>query len=756
MLRLGAMLLGALCIVWTVFYGPWTITGASTAFLILVSMHDSPAILCIAMTVGFLLVFLHKTRNIRCSCRCRCGLRSRGTLDAVDLAAAEFQPDATLHFPCTYEHPPFPPPPAPVLPKPPPPGKRQRKNSNPRNSGNKKIRVANVRKGCIMGKPTEGTLNKIPGPKPNPDAPTNKKKRTQKKNKALSLKNKLKLEECVWRTSHHGGKRSSNNTYFCCSKKCNHMWATEAGGVKDMAFLISQYRNYYHSLTDSQKALFWDQHTYYDGYKKHLNGEQLKKNGRHYKYVLEPFDLMRAQLQAAAYSKTAFAPMDRGDMGLVCVRMLMFVTGGHNDTSNQHYIRRNFHSHGGTIPPEMMDCGLSNVRSAYTDRPKPKAVSARNWLMSQGKLALLDPTKDVSILPYRTAQSTHAFYIFLHEYEAGKEWVPDALQAWKLADEGCQQEQDHTENDLAHSCDVELGVLQEQSWEDDLDPVEQEEAAAREKALNKKVKYRYGNKSCGVVDASKPEDPELASYSHFCNVWREDEHLRKIICREYLPFAKCNFCIRQRQNAERLRTEDEIKIHHEQLKDHLAEVRREKMAYYSNRARARRTPDNIMSMIIDGADQSKYDLPHFKDRSHLLSEARRLKMHVYGALVHGPKGGAHAFIIPDHEHQGHNTTIQVIHSILVSHLKKHKKLPPILKLQLDNTTKQNKGQYLYGYLNLLVEFGVFEDVEVSFLPVGHTHEDIDQFFSRISVYLKYHARCTKFPYSSCVNVSGDC
>jgi hypothetical protein len=33
-------------------------------------------------------------------------------------------------------------------------------------------------------------------------------------------------------------------------------------------------------------------------------------------------------------------------------------------------------------------------------------------------------------------------------------------------------------------------------------------------------------------------------------------------------------------------------------------------------------------------------------------------------------------------------------------------------------------------------------IEVSFLPVGHTHEDIDQFFSRIAVYLHYHNAIT--------------
>ena len=33
---------------------------------------------------------------------------------------------------------------------------------------------------------------------------------------------------------------------------------------------------------------------------------------------------------------------------------------------------------------------------------------------------------------------------------------------------------------------------------------------------------------------------------------------------------------------------------------------------------------------------------------------------------------------------------------------------------------------------------VFKKIIVSFLPVGHTHEDIDQFFSRLAVYLRSH------------------
>ena len=41
-----------------------------------------------------------------------------------------------------------------------------------------------------------------------------------------------------------------------------------------------------------------------------------------------------------------------------------------------------------------------------------------------------------------------------------------------------------------------------------------------------------------------------------------------------------------------------------------------------------------------------------------------------------------------------------------------------------------------AYCNMLVDLGVFERVELNFLPVGHTHCDVDQLFSRIAVALR--------------------
>ena len=40
-----------------------------------------------------------------------------------------------------------------------------------------------------------------------------------------------------------------------------------------------------------------------------------------------------------------------------------------------------------------------------------------------------------------------------------------------------------------------------------------------------------------------------------------------------------------------------------------------------------------------------------------------------------------------------------------------------------------------GYLCHLVEEKVFDKIKLSFLMVGHTHEDVDQMFSRYSICL---------------------
>ncbi|KAL3693963.1 hypothetical protein R1sor_007614 [Riccia sorocarpa] len=61
-----------------------------------------------------------------------------------------------------------------------------------------------------------------------------------------------------------------------------------------------------------------------------------------------------------------------------------------------------------------------------------------------------------------------------------------------------------------------------------------------------------------------------------------------------------------------------------------------------------------------------------------------------------------------------------------------KPLPLVFMLQMDNSAKDNKNIHVIAFYSELVIRGVFETVEVNFLMVGHTHEDVDVLFSKVS------------------------
>ena len=83
-------------------------------------------------------------------------------------------------------------------------------------------------------------------------------------------------------------------------------------------------------------------------------------------------------------------------------------------------------------------------------------------------------------------------------------------------------------------------------------------------------------------------------------------------------------------------------------------------------------------------------------------------------------------------HNDANFTITIIHHV-ITHWSGN--LPQVLYLHLDNTSRENKNQIVFGYLNMLVELGIFHKVKVGFLLVGHTHDRIDQIFTRFVVTL---------------------
>ena len=223
---------------------------------------------------------------------------------------------------------------------------------------------------------------------------------------------------------------------------------------------------------------------------------------------------------------------------------------------------------------------------------------------------------------------------------------------------------------------------------------------------------------------------------YFCKVWRSNPLITHIKLRKHLRFALCDTCVEFREmQLVKKTTAERWELKRAQLGHHMS-VKKERQMYYWRRDLGISEEHDSVSMIVDAADQSKYALPYLHVASHSSQACLRVPVHLMGVLVHGDMVRGYTYY--ENFLQGHNVTIQAIHNTLADKLARDGKLPSTLYLQLDNTTKQCKGRYIIGWLGYLIHVGRFRHTVLSFLPVGHTHEDIDQIFSRLSVYLKCH------------------
>jgi hypothetical protein len=112
-----------------------------------------------------------------------------------------------------------------------------------------------------------------------------------------------------------------------------------------------------------------------------------------------------------------------------------------------------------------------------------------------------------------------------------------------------------------------------------------------------------------------------------------------------------------------------------------------------------------------------------------------MKNRVVGVLIHG-HGAFLYWVTPQIKHDT-NLTIECLRRTFLKFQAANKGvLPPILYLQMDNAS-DNKNRHMIAFLAYLVENNIFQKIKVSFLIVGHTHEDIDGFFSLISRFFKY-------------------
>jgi len=232
-----------------------------------------------------------------------------------------------------------------------------------------------------------------------------------------------------------------------------------------------------------------------------------------------------------------------------------------------------------------------------------------------------------------------------------------------------------------------------------------------------------------MFETEQKGDKELISSSYFFKVWRESLQTKHIRLRKHLRFTKCDICVELRERKSRTMDANLLAQVRQEEYEHFEFIKAERGSYYGRRSFAVSRPDKALSIIIDGADWYNYAVPYFATTTHESSKLYRAALYLMGVISHGRS--TKCFIVPGIFKQGTNVVLDVLVRTLQDMKDDGEILPETLYLQLDNTAKQNKNKYLIGFLGYLVHYNVFKDVIVSFLPVGHTHEDIDQLFSRL-------------------------
>ena len=449
------------------------------------------------------------------------------------------------------------------------------------------------------------------------------------------------------------------------------------------------FNKHYDSVDRDDKRLFIALRTRYNAPKQHgdLRGKHV------YTTFIEKPEIMAQRMLDIKLGRTTMIrnPLPH-EIIPCCGPYFRFITGGNNDTLYQQAMRREKE---GPLIAEDLDLHQPLPPRKPHGKRKDNNTTEHAivcWLLDVAKNALHLPNDDsgddIVILPWWSKYAAHAAFVQEQEFISKVAWCDDFV-----------------------------------------------EVARHRGKKSLRSAFRYGNPLLGLK-GTLPEKPGLASYGYFCRVWKEQPETRFIQLRKWMPFAKCTQCVAYRKTlgrGKRSSTMEKSKARDDH-REHLVEIKLERRHYYSNRMRAVLEPKTYVSVIVDGADQSKHNVPHDPDASHLLEETVRQQLFAYGALSHGRK--AYTFLLPGHVKQGHDVTIEVIWRIINDIKETEGQLPPILLIQLDNTSKQNKGRYLFAFLALLVHHGVFDKILISFLPVGHTHEDIDQMFSRFATYLR--------------------
>ena len=234
---------------------------------------------------------------------------------------------------------------------------------------------------------------------------------------------------------------------------------------------------------------------------------------------------------------------------------------------------------------------------------------------------------------------------------------------------------------------------------------------------------------------------DAGSLSYFCTVLREAPELAHIVyARFLLNFQGCKTCIPLHDNVMvALKSGDKVALAAAKAKRtvHFREQRAERLSLYTRVAWGRDPTQSTLSMIIDKWDSNKTSVPFFARSMTWWQTTKHhiLEQHVVGVLIHGVPNSAFLYTVNNSIGGGANLNVEALRRTMVHKYGGSTPLPRRICVNADNAS-DNKCWTVLLFLGMLVYHRYTNECFLSFLLVGHTHEDIDQLFSVLSRYLK--------------------
>jgi hypothetical protein len=210
------------------------------------------------------------------------------------------------------------------------------------------------------------------------------------------------------------------------------------------------------------------------------------------------------------------------------------------------------------------------------------------------------------------------------------------------------------------------------------------------------------------------------------------KYFPKVKAPKYTKQGKCDTCIELKEARGLEKDPVRQKDIHQQFLDHNRKQMEERHQYKTRCIQAEQQPEQYLSIIIDGMATAKVPLKMPMPKG--ASQQERLKLHIHGLIDHSHKIRR---MYGSLDHWSHGSDFVV--SILASYLGDLKDIhqnnwPRTFYLQVDNCWRENKNTTMFSFLGILILRDWFDEIYLFSLPVGHTHEDIDQMFSNWNVH----------------------